>query len=86
VYDMYPWNDGPSSRRRPGTRLPAPRDGRDPIAAADEPESEPEADAAQADAAQTEATQAVQVALDRRDNGGDAVGAVSPATPARTRQ
>ena len=36
--------------------------------------------------ATAEAMQAVQVALDRRDNGGDAVGAVSPTTPGRTRQ
>ncbi len=36
--------------------------------------------------ATAEAMQAVQVALDRRDNGGDAVGAVSPTTPGPTRQ
>jgi hypothetical protein len=92
VYDMYPWNDRPSTvtsdRRaerhdddgadRRGARLPAPRDGRDPLAAdaSDRPETGPSA----------EAMQAVQVALDRRDNGGDAVGAVSPATSGRTRQ
>jgi hypothetical protein len=44
-----------------------------------------QARAAEAGAA-AEATQAIQVALDRRDNGGDAVAAVSPTTPGRTRQ
>jgi hypothetical protein len=92
VYDMYPWNDRPgpgtSDRQaarpddrqddRGGAGLPAPRDGRNPLAA-DAPGG-PEAGPA------AEAMQAVQVALDRRDNGGDAVGAVSPSTPGRTRQ
>ena len=72
MYDMYPWND------RAGARLPAPRDGRDPVAARapepagapgpaeapDHPEAGPAAEAKPA-----EAMQAVQVALDRRDNG-----------------
>ena len=91
MYDMYPWND------RPATRLPAPRDGRHPLpadapAAKTEPaKTEPaEAEAGKTEPAETEtaaeATQAVQVALDRRDNGGDAVGAVSPTTLDRTRQ
>ncbi len=84
MYDMYPWSD------RPGARLPAPRDGRDPLAAdaSDRPEAGPSAEAEPA--AETgppaEAMQAVQVALDRRDNGGDAVGAVSRATSSRTRK
>jgi hypothetical protein len=50
-------------------------------ATSDRPEAAPAAEAKPA-----EAMQAVQVALDRRDNGGDAVGAVSRATSGRTRQ
>jgi len=92
VYDMYPWHDrpGPAPSDRRGARLPAPRDGRDPLAgdASDRPEAEAAAEAGRS--AETgppaEARQAVQVALDRRDNGGDAVGAVSPATSDRPRQ
>ncbi len=104
MYDMYPWSDrpGPGTSDRPagrhdddraarrGARLPAPRDGRDPLTAdaSDRPEAEPAAETGLS--AQTgpaaEAMQAVQVALDRRDNGGDAVGAVSPATSDRPRQ
>jgi hypothetical protein len=87
VYDMYPWSD------RPGARLPAPRDGRDPLAAdaadaSDRPEAGPsvEAEPAAETGPPAEAMQAVQVALDRRDNGGDAVGAVSRATSGQTRQ
>ncbi len=41
------------------TRAPAPRDGADPVTKDEEEPQDP-------------ATQAVQVALDRRDNGGDA--------------
>jgi hypothetical protein len=98
VYDMYPWNDrpgqAPSDRR--GARLPAPRDGRDPLAAdaSDRQETGPSAETdlpAETDlSAETgpaaEAMQAVQFALDRRDNGGDAVGAVSPVPSDRPRQ
>ena len=89
--------DGQQDRR--GARLPAPRDGRNPLTAdASRPQaaSRPAAETPTAPVAETgtaaeamqamRAMQAVQVALDRRDNGGDAVGAVSPATSDRTRQ
>ncbi len=78
MYDMYPWSD------RPRPAAPAPRDGRHPMAAGD-PDRAETAPAEQA-GPPAEARQAVQVALDRRDNGGDAVGAVSPATSGRPRQ
>ncbi len=64
MYDMYPWDaraDGP--RTRPPAPRPeaqadsAPRDGNDQAG----PDQDPDP-----------ATRAVQVALDRRDNGGDA--------------
>jgi hypothetical protein len=78
VYDMYPWNDPDSGanhhQNEPAAAwLPAPRDGR--RAAAAEPREVP------ADPAGS-AIRAVQVALDRRDNGGDALAVASqPAAP-----
>jgi hypothetical protein len=77
VYDMYPWDESGPAPSAPApaapapaaparTRLPAPRDGRRPMAPA-----EP-------------ATRAVQFALDRRDNGGDAAGAASATGAAST--
>jgi hypothetical protein len=69
VYDMYPWDSASSGGRRPQ----APH------------ETRHEAPAASGEAAATRrkaspparATQAVQVALDRRDNGGDAAAAAA---------
>jgi hypothetical protein len=58
VYDMYPWD----------IRPPAPRNGADP--AAQDPVTQDPAN--QDPATQDRATRAVQVALDRRDNGGGA--------------
>jgi hypothetical protein len=102
VYDMYPWNDPDSGadhqQDHPAAAwLPAPRDGRRPVAdvPAPEPRPAPEARVAPepgevpADPAGS-AIRAVQVALDRRDNGGDALAAAGqPATQrtsGRTRQ
>jgi hypothetical protein len=74
VYDMYPW-DGPA---RPAARAgsPAARAGSPATNAA------PATPATQA----AEGARAVQVALDRRDNGGDAVGAAGEPTAGRSRQ
>ena len=73
--EMHPW-DG---RVSPGGRPPG-----TPRARGDSPppRTPPAAPAPQA----TEAVRAVQVALDRRDNGGDAVGAAGEPTAGRTRQ
>jgi hypothetical protein len=75
VYDMYPWDSaGPGGRtpEHPGT----PRRHGDP----------PSPRAPLARTPQAEGAQAVQVALDRRDNGGDAAGAASQPTAGPTRQ
>jgi hypothetical protein len=76
VYDMYPW-DNPADSSSAETRNSGPRSvlpGPRHVSAAESPA----------------AIRAVQVALDRRDNGGDAVAAAGrPATPltaGRTRQ
>jgi len=76
VYDMYPW-DNPADSVSAETRNSGPRSvlpGPRHVSAAESPA----------------AIRAVQVALDRRDNGGDAVAAAGrPATPltaGRTRQ
>jgi hypothetical protein len=64
MYDMYPWDSAGPAGRTPkpsGT----PRSAQDSRPAGDRP-------APQA----TRATRAVQAALDRRDNGGDAAAAV----------
>jgi len=66
VYDMYPWDaraDGPR------TRPPAPRDGNDPSG---QDQGQDQGQNQGQDPDQDPATRAVQVALDRRDNGGDA--------------
>jgi len=69
VYDMYPWASADPGGRPPGT----------PRAREDSPSPRPSL------AGRTEAAQAVQVALDRRDNGGAAAGAARqpPAGPTR---
>jgi hypothetical protein len=78
-------------------RLPAPRDGSDPTGtdqaaeAARITEATGIAEAVGTDQATeatgiTEATQAVQFALDRRDNGGDVVTAAGQPTARQTRQ
>jgi hypothetical protein len=73
VYDMYPWNETDSGAshdqdQAAPARLPAPRNGAAPR------DGDVPADL----------TQAVQFALDRRDNGGDAVPAGQPATQPAT--
>jgi hypothetical protein len=75
VYDMYPWAPAVPGGRPPGT----------PRAQGDSPSPRtPVARPRQAGLAQ--ATRAVQVALDRRDNGGDAAGAAGQPTAGPTRQ
>ncbi|MGB6579710.1 MAG: hypothetical protein WBF34_17510 [Streptosporangiaceae bacterium] len=76
MYDMYPW-DNPADSASAETRNSGPRSvlpGPRHVSAAESPA----------------AIRAVQVALDRRDNGGDAMAAAGrPATPltaGRTRQ
>jgi hypothetical protein len=80
VYDMYPWNEtdsGASHDQDQNTpaRLPAPRN------SAPRNSDEPRDGTRHADGNDVPAdlTQAVQFALDRRDNGGDAVPAGQPA-------
>jgi len=68
VYDMYPWDSRTEGRRSRRTAPPAPRDGASPEGAEGPEGAKGLAD--QEDPAP--ATQAVQVALDRRDNGGAA--------------
>lgn len=58
MYDMYPWDSRADS---PRTRPPAPRDGEASGTAKTAQDQDP-------------AIRAVQVALDRRDNGGDTGG------------
>ena len=74
MYDMYPWNEtdsGASHDQDQNTpaRLPAPRDDARHVNSGDVP---------------ADFTQAVQFALDRRDNGGDATSAGEPATQPAT--
>jgi hypothetical protein len=83
VYDMYPWNEPGSgaSHHQDETAaawLPAPRNGTAPRNGNRHANGNrhPDGDTAPADF-----TQAIQFALDRRDNGGDAVAASQPATP-----
>jgi hypothetical protein len=96
LYDMYHWDkpaDPAPARRRKASpdpsaaRLPAPRDGSDPTGS-DPAGSDPAESANQAPQATqaTQATQAVQFALDRRDNGGDAVTVAGQPTARQTRQ
>ena len=105
MYDMYPWNDPDSGANqhpdKPGAAwLPAPRDGGRPAAEPRPAEPRPAAESREIPADPADradrgepagsAIRAVQVALDRRDNGGDAVAvAGQPATRPtadRTRQ
>jgi hypothetical protein len=87
VYDMYPW-DRPASASRssnPASAAPA------PSSAAPAPSSAAPARSSAAPAPEPNegARAAVQVALDRRDNGGDGAGAVAAAhrpTTGPTRQ
>jgi len=75
VYDMYPWNGAPAANTAKA------------VSAANASSASPTPKAAEAPKAAkaapvTPATVAVQVALDRRDNGGDAA-AEPPALLAR---
>src|ERR1700761_1420990 len=76
MYDMYPWDSTSQgeyppqplrSWRNPSRKAPRPRDGSAPNGSAP-------------NASDISPAQAIQIALDRRDNGGDA----SPATTAAT--
>ncbi len=83
MYDMYPWDSASQgdyppqslrSVRNPARRAPEPRDGSGP--------STPGGTALNGHARHVSPAQAVQVALDRRDNGGEAAGEPT-AAPAR---
>jgi hypothetical protein len=85
VYDMYPWNsasrgdDPPRPPRdwgEPSPQTPLGGESIPPDPAGPSPETRLE----------TPLVQAVQIALDRRDNGGDGVGAAGQPTASRTRQ
>ncbi len=93
MYDMYPWGnsaDSGSAEPRAESGSGEPR--------ADSGSAEPRADSGSAEPRRipeprqvpadesAAATRAVQVALDRRDNGGDGVAAVGQATVGVTRQ
>jgi hypothetical protein len=89
VYDMYPWNEPDSGANHDqdqtaAVRLPAPRNGAAPrngtARHANGARQANGARHANGDAA-ADFTKAIQFALDRRDNGGDAVPASPPATP-----
>jgi len=75
VYDMYPWGDradsGSAEPRHSGPRHSGPRHSGLGRLPADESAA---------------AIRAVQVALDRRDNGGDAIAVAGQATVGVTRQ
>ena len=97
MYDMYPWNEPDSGanhdqEQTAAARLPAPRNGSAPRQANGARQANGTARGNGARHANgtrhstdsdipAEFTQAVQFALDRRDNGGDAVPAGQPATP-----
>ena len=94
MYDMYPWDSASQgdyppqplrSVRNPARRAPKPRDGSAPNASAANA-SAPNASALNGHARDITPAQAVQIALDRRDNGGDAATrpAVRPALQAAT--
>jgi hypothetical protein len=72
VYDMYPWDD-PADSASAETRNSGPR------SVLPGPRHVSVAESAAA-------TRAVQVALDRRDNGGDAVAGAGQPPASRTRQ
>jgi hypothetical protein len=80
---MYPWNEPDSGANHDqdptaAARVPAPRNGaRHANGAARRANGAPHANGAAA----ADFTKAIQFALDRRDNGGDAVPAGQPATP-----
>ena len=79
MYDMYPWNEPDSGvnhdqDQTAAVRLPAPRNSAEPRSGARHPDGDVPADF----------TQAIQFALDRRDNGGDAAPASQPATQLAT--
>lgn len=71
MYDMYPWDSRADS---PRPRLPGPRVGKDGKDGKTGKASKADRNGNDGRASQTTdpATRAVQVALDRRDNGGDA--------------
>jgi len=77
VYDMYPWADPADSASSEPRNL-----GPHPVPES-HPDPEPRRVAADRPAA---AVRAVQVALDRRDNGGDGVAIAGQATASVTRQ
>jgi hypothetical protein len=64
VYDMYRWDQAAPARARRRTPDGRPRPGRKPATSMPNGAARPARSPAQA-------AQAVQVALDRRDNGGD---------------
>ena len=89
MYDMYPWDSASQgdyppqplrSVRNPARRPPKPRNGSAPDGSA------PNGSALNGHARDITPAQAVQIALDRRDNGGDAATppAVRPALQAAT--
>ena len=87
MYDMYPWNEPDSGANHEqdqtaAVRLPAPRNG----AAPSNGTAPGNGTARHASARDVSAdfTQAIQFALDRRDNGGDAAPASQPATQLAT--
>jgi hypothetical protein len=91
VYDMYPWNEPDSASR--GDDAPIPprsREGSPPSRAPLGGDKSPQASLVGDSSPQTPLVRAVQVALDRRDNGGDAVAVAgqptTQPTAGRTRQ
>jgi hypothetical protein len=75
---MYPWNEPDSGvnhdqDQAAAARLPAPRTSAEPRSGARHPDDVP-----------ADFTRAIQFALDRRDNGGDAAPASQPATQLAT--
>jgi hypothetical protein len=78
VYDMYPWNEPDSGANHDqdqaaATPVPAPRHANGTAPRNGDRH-------ANDDAVPADFTKAIQFALDRRDNGGDAVPASQPAT------
>jgi hypothetical protein len=95
MYDMYPWDsagqgDYPPpplrSVRNPARRAPEPRDGSAPDGSASNGRA-PDGRALNGHARDITPAQAIQIALDRRDNGGDAATppAARPAIQGATR-
>ena len=85
MYDMYPWDSTSQgeyppqplrSWRNPSRKAPRPRDGSAPNGSA--------ANASASNGSDISPVQAIQIALDRRDNGGDASPATTPATTPAT--